>query len=70
MRGTLDNPLPPAVICRERGWKVGDRLIGDEGYGPEVIVITAIGAEKFLARREDGGREGVWCLDAREWRLA
>jgi hypothetical protein len=41
------------------GWKVGDILEGDEGYGPSRILITAIGDEKFLCRW-DNQCEGVW----------
>jgi len=30
------------------GWGIGDILEGDEGYGPDRIIITAIGVERFL----------------------
>ena len=23
--------------CRDKGWKVGDRLMGDDGYGPTLV---------------------------------
>ena len=32
------------------GWGLGDILEGDEGHGPDRILITAIGAKKFTAR--------------------
>lgn len=31
-------------------WKVGDILEGDEGYGPDRILITALGHERFLCK--------------------
>lgn len=69
---TLKDYRPPALVCRERGWTVGTRLVGDEGYGPTVIRITAIGEENILAVAESGpgssyAREGTWCLDGRDW---
>jgi hypothetical protein len=64
----------PATICRERGWVVGTQLVGDEGNGPTVIQITAIGEQSILARAlsESGKRvryprEGVWDLSWRDW---
>jgi hypothetical protein len=68
---TLHCFKPPAVICRERGWTVGTRLVGDEGDGPTVIEITAIGEEKIMAKtiseppRYKG--ESNWTLGARDW---
>jgi len=58
------------------GWKVGDILEGDEGYGPSRILITAIGDEKFLCRW-DNQCEGVWepsesgstTLSCRDWKF-
>jgi hypothetical protein len=68
-RGTTD-----AETCRLNGWDVGTRLVGDEGYGPTVIRITAIGDERILAIRETHNgeppqfaRENVWTLTCREW---
>lgn len=73
---TLGDTRGPAVICRERGWSPGTRLVGDEGYGPTVIEITAIGECLILAKTltHDGkipghaGAEYTWCLDGRDWK--
>jgi hypothetical protein len=66
-----------AETCRLNGWNVGTVLIGDEGYGPEKIKITAIGEESMLARRIENqrgeqvnGPEGLWTLACREWKSA
>jgi hypothetical protein len=60
--------------CRERGFKVGDRLVGNEGYGPTVIEITAIGKESILAimisqngKPEKNDSESIWNLGYRDW---
>lgn len=56
------------------GWGVGDILEGDEGYGPQRILITAIGEERFLCkwdRRANGEYDeesGSTTLRFREWR--
>lgn len=64
-----------AETCRLNGWSVGTLLVGDEGFGPETICITAIGQEKILAKRiinHEGlavdGYETTWTLKLREWR--
>lgn len=68
--------MTPADTCRANGWTVGTRLVGDEGYGPTVIEITAIGEERILARqvshdgKPDVTYEGTWVLDRREWTVA
>lgn len=72
---TRGDNRPPAVICRERGWAAGTRLVGDEGYGPTVIEITAVGEERILAKTiSHKGQpvarvrnEGSWTLDQRMW---
>lgn len=63
--------------CRLNGWNVGTVLVGDEGYGPEKIKITAIGESSMLARRIENQRgeqvedsEGTWTLSYREWKSA
>jgi hypothetical protein len=38
-----------AEQCRANGWKVGDRLMSDEGYGPTAIELTAIGESQITA---------------------
>lgn len=64
----------PADACRRLGWTAGTRLVGDEGYGPTVIEITAIGERQILAKRishngkvPDWTRENSWVLDCRVW---
>lgn len=62
-----------AETCRLNGWVVGTRLVGDEGYGPTVIEITAIGRRSFLAvclsqnTEAVRDRETTWTLECREW---
>jgi len=52
-----------AEKCRRNGWKVGTRIVGDEGYGPTVIEITAIGEEAVLAKCiSHNGEPGSWEL--------
>jgi len=63
-----------AKLCEEKGWKVGDKLVGDEGYGRTVIQITAIGERNVLAKRisHDGDPvdfyENTWTLFHRDWK--
>ena len=67
---TLNDWREPALICCERGWTVGTILVGDEGYGPEEIVITAIGECEVLARVVNRPRtEASWCLSHRDWKV-
>ena len=61
--------------CKRNGWKVGTRLVGDEGYGPIVIEITAIGRERILAIEISHNGEPYpdlvemdWTLSKRKWR--
>jgi hypothetical protein len=56
--------------CRINGWGVGTILEGDEGRGPERIVITAIGEESILAKRlgEPVCGDRSWVLWCRDWR--
>jgi hypothetical protein len=71
---TRAHVLDDAERCRRNGWGPGTRLIGDEGYGPSVIEITAVGEHQILARRvvRDGeavnDRETTWTLAHRDWR--
>ena len=73
MKATHDTTVSDAQLCRERGWTVGTRLAGDEGYGPTVIEITAIGEELILAKAiTHRGEpldldEDVWTLCCRAW---
>lgn len=71
------NPNAPtsAKLCKERGWGPGTLLIGDEGYGPTVIRITAVGEQEILAvivSHNDeyyfDAAERQWTLLLREWK--
>jgi len=60
-----------AELCRGQGWGPGTRIVGDEGYGPCVIEITAVGEWSILAKCVDPHREereGSWTLAHRDWR--
>lgn len=57
------------------GWGIGDILEGDEGHGPDRIIITAIGEEKFLCKWDykckgeySRGESGSTTLSCREWK--
>lgn len=56
------------------GWKVGDILEGDEGNGPDRILITAIGEDRFTCKwdykctGEYHRESGNTTLSCREWR--
>lgn len=63
--------------CRRNGWKAGTRLVGDEGYGPTVIELTAVGRESILAVTishngvpDENDRENSWTLSCRDWKEA
>ena len=59
-----------ADCCRRMGWVVGTRLVGDEGYGPTTIEITAIGNRLILAKavnRAFAAGEATWTLACRDW---
>ena len=57
-----------ADYCRRMGWGIGTRIVGDEGYGPTIITITAVGQEGILAKA-DGRDEKTWTLKYRDWQL-
>jgi hypothetical protein len=60
-----------AQTCRDNGWGPGTRLVGDEGYGPTVIQITAVGAESILAKTVSHNGEPPRCLRSEStWTLA
>lgn len=69
IRGTTD-----AETLRLNGWKPGDVLEGDEGNGPDRILITAIGSERFLCRWDYkckgkfGDESGNTTLTCRKWK--
>lgn len=56
-----------ADYARRRGWGPGTRLVGDEGYGPTTIEITALGRREILAVAEGRGKENSWTLRYRDW---
>ena len=64
-----------AEECRQRGFKVGDRLIGSEGYGPTVIELQYVGERRILAKEISHNGEppkyeqsaGGWTLSCRDW---
>ena len=58
------------------GAKVGSRLIGTDEEGTDVIEITAIGKERFMAIKVmkngkpfEDGHESNWTLSMRDWKL-
>ena len=66
--------MSPADTCHANGWTVGTRLVGDEGYGPTVIRITAIGVESVLAVTESHNGEprdyeSSWTFKYRDWQV-
>jgi hypothetical protein len=73
---TKGSRLSDAALCRKYGWKRGTKLVGDEGYGPTVIQITAVGDDSILAKilshngHPSDEREGSWTLHNRNWRRA
>ena len=72
---TLYDPREPADICRENGWTVGTRLVGDNGYGITIIEIAAIGGQAILARMVSqhglavNAPEIPWRLSYRDWQV-
>lgn len=73
---TRERYASDAEECRQRGFKVGDRLVGDEGHGPTVIEICYIGEERILAHTISHNgvfahgplkREQNWTLSERDW---
>lgn len=64
---TLHSGEEPADAARRKGWKVGDVVEGDEGYGPERLTITAIGEDNLLVR-SNSEREHLLTLNYRCWR--
>lgn len=73
METTKDSVLSDAELCRRNGWGPGARLMGDEGHGPVVIEVTAVGECRILAKvlscdgKPEDGTEQEWTLKMREW---
>lgn len=66
--------LSDVGICLAKGWGPGTRLVGDEGSGPSIIHITALGASSILAvlvshngKTERDRTESLWTLRHRDW---
>lgn len=66
-----------AAACRRKKWKVGDRLVGDDGHRPEVIELTAIGECLVIAKcisrsgspvEDWESGEHCWTLSCRDWK--
>jgi hypothetical protein len=65
-----------ADACRRLGWGPGTLIVGDEGYGPTVIAITAIGERSILAKQLSHNGvivsnffdESTWTLSCRDWK--
>ncbi len=71
-----------ADLCRQNGWTVGTVLEGDDGFGPDRIVITLrfngsrgktmtnqTNEESILAKYIGPmGREALWNLSFRDWK--
>ena len=64
-----------ADTARRMGWKPGTSLIGDEGQGPTIIEITAIGERSVLAKAishngqdEPNPWETTWDFSCRDWK--
>lgn len=60
-----------AEAARHHGWTAGTVLSGDDEWGTETILITAVGENAVLARRlgPNGtyGPESAWTLGIRRW---
>lgn len=60
-----------ADYCRRKGWAPGTKITGNEGYGPTVEKITAIGEETVLTKtlHKDGScsSEHIWTHTCRKW---
>lgn len=67
----------PVEVARLKGWSVGTRLIGDEGWGPTIIEITAIGERLVLAKSisqngvaaEASLGDSSWTFSCRDWQV-
>lgn len=70
----MNRTMTTGEKCRANGWVAGTRLVGDEGYGPTVIEITAVGRDAILAMivshngEPSDDREQKWTLDLRDWK--
>ena len=66
--------MTDADLCRYHGWFPCTRLVGDEGHGPTVIEITALGERLLLAKCISHNgipascEESLWTLACRDWR--
>lgn len=56
-----------AAYARRKGWQAGTRIVGDEGFGPTTITITAVGRDGILAVADGRKYENSWTLQCRDW---
>lgn len=61
-------------ICQKNGWDVGTRLVGDEGWGPDVIEIRYLSPSIVVCRlvlphnpNHPKGSDAPWTLQCRNW---
>lgn len=58
-----------ADFCRRMGYGHGTHLTGDEGFGAQTIIITAIGNRTILAHEPNSPHlESPWNLGYRHWK--
>jgi len=58
-----------ADICHDYGLNVGTFRVGDAGYGPTVIQISALGAKVMLAKIISQSNLPIGYHDAQPWSL-
>lgn len=56
--------------AEKHDWTVGTRLVGDAGYGPTIIQISALCDKVMLARIISHGCRTVGYHDAQAWTLS
>lgn len=70
----MTHPSNSAERCYQEGWKVGDVVEGNEGFGPVRVRITSIGETSVMGRCieqssvEVSTAEGIWSLLHFSWR--
>jgi hypothetical protein len=70
----MTHPLNSAERCHQEGWKVGDIVEGNEGFGPVRVRITYIGETTVFGKCisqssvEVSTSEGAWSLLHFSWR--
>jgi len=64
---TNDDNTASAEVARFRGWGPGTEIEGDNGYGPEHVLITAVGQRRVLAIKARTGIEDFFWFGGRCW---